>query len=458
MNGTVAHSTPAVDGMRSRAALIRTLMGGTTAMRAAGERYAPKYPAEVKEAYQARIARSTLFNATAKTVADFVGRVLRSPIVLGDDVPKELVEYAENIDLAGRHLNEFARAAFTDAMQAGIGYILADAPIRPEGLRQTVEAERAAGLRPYLVYVPIERLIGWRSAMVDNVETLTQVRIKECVVEPDGPWGEKEIDQVRVLEPGRWWTYRRKTQQSEEWIEHESGTTSLAHIPLAPIYLKRTGFMTGAPPLSDLAELNAAHWASSSDQRNILTVARCPVLFGAGFTSDDQVVIGASTMIRTSDPAARLSYVEHTGAAIGAGRQDLIDLETQMQAMGLQLLIPNPGQTATGEIRDNAKERSALDAMAGALEDALEQALGFMAEFAGLGQDKGGSLTVNRDFGLIGGADTTTLLNAVNAGQISRETFWLELKRRNVLADDFDAEAELARLEAEDGRRAIDLN
>lgn len=458
MNGTVSHSTPAVDAMRTRAALIRTLMQGTAAMRAAGERYAPKYPAEVKEAYQARIARSTLFNATSKTVADFVGRVFRSPIVLGDDVPKEIVEYAENIDLAGCHINEFARAAFADAMQSGIGYILADAPIRPEGLRQTVEAERAAGLRPYLVYVPIERLIGWRSAMVNNVETLTQVRIKECVVEPDGPWGEKEIDQVRVLEPGRWWTYRRKMQQSEEWIEHESGTTSLTHIPLAPIYLKRTGFMTGEPPLSDLAELNAAHWASSSDQRNILTVARCPLLFGAGFTSDDQVVIGASTMIRTSDAAAKLTYVEHSGAAIGAGRQDLQDLEHQMQAMGLQLLVPNPGQTATGEIRDNAKERSALDAMAGALQDALEQAFGFLAEFAGLGQDKGGSLTVNRDFGIVGGADATTLLAAVNSGQISRQTFLNELRRRSILSEDLDFEAELARLEAEDGRRAIDLN
>jgi hypothetical protein len=36
------------------------------------------------------------------------GRVFAKPIVLGEDVPPELVADAENIDLADRHLNIFA--------------------------------------------------------------------------------------------------------------------------------------------------------------------------------------------------------------------------------------------------------------------------------------------------------------------------------------------------------------
>ena len=126
---------------------------------------------------------------------------------------------------------------------------------------------------------------------------------------------------------------------------HEEGTTSLSKITLVPVYLNRTGFMQGEPPLEDLADLNLAHWRRSSDLENILHVAGVPILFGVGFSIEngDKLVIGASTMARASDPNAKLSYVEHSGKGIGAMREGLKDLEFQMQVQGLELLIPRPG-------------------------------------------------------------------------------------------------------------------
>jgi len=76
--------------------------------------------------------------------------------------------------------------------------------------------------------------------------------------------------------------------------------------------------------------------------------------------------------------------------------------------------------------------------MATALGDAIEQALGFMAQFMSL--PDGGSIVVNTDFGVrAGGEDLRSLLDAVNAGQISREMFWAEWKRRGVLSDSFQS-------------------
>ena len=46
-------------------------------------------------------------------------------------------------------------------------------------------------------------------------------------------------------------------------------------------------------------------------------------------------------------------------------------------------------------------------------------------------------------------ADLQTLIAAVNAGHITRETFLKELKRRGVLSDDIVPEDEVARLETE---------
>ena len=431
-------------------------MGGTVAMREASPAHGflPQEPGESDPSYANRLARTTLFNGYRKTVRDMTGKVFAQPIALGEDVPEKIKGYCENIDLAGRNLSTFAYDVFEDALSApGVSYILAEMP--PAIENATLADEIASGRRPYLVHIRAEDVIGWKSELVNGRETLTQLRIEEQATEPDpdNPFEDKEITQIRVLEPGKWQIWRKRdanAEQPEEWYLYQEGTSTLSHIPLSVVYLKRVEFMCGQPPLEDLAFTNLAHWQSQSDQRNILHVARVPILFGAGFDDTAKVVIGAGTMSRSSDPAAKLSYVEHSGKAIAAGRDDLKDLELQMQVLGLQLLMPTPNKTATGEIRDDVKENSQLAMMAKALEDALEQALSDMAEYDGLGKDAGGSLIVNTDFGIAAGAtaDLDTLINAARANKITTETFLKELKRRGVLSDDLDIEQEIKGVEA----------
>jgi hypothetical protein len=457
--------------------LPRALMQGTRGMRAAGARavgnaqyteWLPREPAETPAAYTARLYRSTLFNAFRKTVRDMTGKVFQREVTLEDDVPDELVACSENIDLAGRHLNVFARDLLLDGLVTGVNYILVDMPVavkNDDGSPVTLAQEQAAKSRPYLCHIKGEDLIGYQSKLIDGVVTLTQARIRENATVPDGEWGETSIDQIRVLEPGSWQIWRKTATTNAAWALFDHGTTSLSYIPLVPNYAHRTGFMIGEPPLEDLADLNVAHWQSSSDQRNILHVARVPILFGAGFDADTTIAVGVNSMIRASNSAATLQFVEHTGAAISAGQTDIDKLELQMQVQGLQLLIPQPsGQTATGEVLDNAKENSPLAMMAMALGDALEGAFGMMADYLGMGADKGGSIDVNTDFG-VGtgtGVDLSMLLQACTADKISVETFWAELKRRDILADSFNADVEKDRLAtappALDSRRPMNFN
>lgn len=447
--------------------LPRTLMGGTKAMRAAGIHYLPQEEAESSVAYDARRKRSTLFNAFRKTVRDMTGKVFTKPVVLEKDVPTQIKNYAENIDLAGRHINVFARDAFFDSMQVGIGFILTEMPppiVKADGSVVTLADEQKANRRPYLIFVKVEDLIGWQSETINGVVTLTQARIRETACVPDGPWAEKEIEQIRVLTPGAWEIWRETTDAANKgnWVKFSQGTTSLDSIPLAPIYINRCGFMTGEPPLEDLADLNVRHWQSQSDQVNILHVARVPILFAAGFSDDAPIVIGAGSMTRASDPAAKLSWVEHSGAAIDSGNTDLENLEFQMQTMGLQLLVPQPGgKTATGVVADDEKENAPLAMMAGALQDAIEQSLGFMAEYMSVAADgdkAGGSVIVNKDFGIgkSGNTDLQQLLAARVAGEISRETFWSEMQRRGFLSDSFDPVAEATKLDDEKEQNMLD--
>lgn len=461
----VATPTDVQSAMVADARPIRLLVAGTKAMRAAGEEFLPRQQAESVANYEARKKRSFLFGATAKTVGDMTGKVFTKPIQVEKGVDAELQTLFDNIDNAGRHLNVFARDVFLDAMQPGVSFIFVDMPpavARADGAPATVADEQQAGIRPYLKNIPLESLIGWKSEMISGVETLTQIRIRECTSEedPKNPYDNVDIDQIRVVSrvdgvaPCTWQTFRKSgTDDKSEWVENASGTISQPEIQLFPVYTNRTDFMRACPPLAKLAELNIAHWQSYSDQRNILHIARVPILFGAGFNADDTIAIGSSEMVQSSNPNAKLQYVEHSGAAIDAGDKDLKNLEIQMQSMGLQLLINDgatKGQSATGEIRDDAKENSPLAMMATALQDALTQAVQSMARFAKRPEPKAGDLMVSKDFGISGNRfDLQFLTQLCLGGKISQETMWTELQRRGTLSESFDVEVEKERIAAE---------
>jgi len=451
MTETVAKRSAASQAMLSAIEGPRALMGGTRAMRAAGRRFLPKFGAESQEAYEARLAASWLFNGYRKTVRDMTGRVFDKTVELAK-APDTLATWAQNIDLAGNDLSVFARQVFEDALSGpGVSYIMVDAPPRDQAVTRA-QAERE-NLRPYLVHLRAEDVLGWQASSIDNVMTLTQLRIAETETETDpaDEFNQTEVEQIRVLDRldnGVQVRLFRKSEKDGWQLYDEPRMTGLREITVAPVYLNRAVFFAGAPLLDDLADINIAHWQSQSDQRNILHFARVPILVRTGIDPDAKALeIGAATTMDITDPAARVMWVEHSGAAIGAGRQDLKDLEFQMETFGLQFLAARPGaQSATGEALDAKKETSTLAMSADALQDALELSLGWMLEYAG--QDGDVSVTVNKDFGVsaVSAQEMLAMLQAVNTGNLSRETFLGELARRGFLRPDLDVEGEVERI------------
>lgn len=453
MSTKVAERSEPVEKMIEAAAKGRALMGGTAAMRKAGKRFLPKFEAESEEAYRERLSLSWLFNGYRKTVRDMTGRVFAKPVEIAEGAPEQVTQWAENIDMEGRDLSTFAREVFEDGLQSGVSYIMVDAPPRPEGVTRA-QAE-GMNLRPYFVHLRVEDVLGWRRETVDNVTVITQLRIMETVTEPDpqDEFGTVKVEQVRVLDrtdAGVQTRLFRKAEGHDNWALYEEPTISpMQEITVVPFYANRSGFWTGDPLLDDLADVNVAHWQSQSDQRNILHFARVPILFAAGRNDEDgPLVIATGTATTATDPQAKLEWVEHTGQAISAGRQDLKDLEFQMETHGLQLLVARPGaQSATGEALDAEKETSTLSMTADALQDAIEKALEWMAAYAGLDAASIG-VSVNKEFGVgtLTAQELTLLLQAVNTGNMSRETFLRELARRGVIASDVDPDEEAERI------------
>lgn len=443
----VFERTEIVNAMAVGWSLVCDLLGGTEDMRAAGKRHLPQWPAEEDDAYKARLAVATLFPAFGETVESLSAKPFSEPITVGEDVPASVVPLLMNIDLEGRNLHNFAHDTMLQVMGPGLCGILVEAPVRGEEVK-TLAQERAAGIRPYWVLIKPEQILGWKKRKVNGVWQLVQLRIMECVEEDDGEFGSVSVDQVRVLVPGAWQTYR-KAANSEEWVLHDEGKTSLAYIPFAPCYGKRTGFLTAKPPLKEVAYLNIKHWQSQSDQDTILHVARVPILTARQVGDEFELKVGASAAVDLGDgPQAELKYVEHTGAAIEAGKQSLDDLKDEMRQAGAELLvIDGVEKTATENRAEESIGMCKLQRIANSLEDSLNLALQFTAEY--MGETEGGSVKLFGDYAArtMVEASAQLLLQANTGGKISDETFRAELKRRGILSADVDEEEEKQRIE-----------
>lgn len=429
--------------------LVGTLMGGTDAMRKAGKRYLPQFSKEEDEAYAKRLKASVLFPAFKRTVQTLAGKPFSKELALGDDVPPKLREMLADADLEGRNLHAFAADVFQSALSHGLGGILVEYPVvkRNAGEKPLTQAEESAlGLRPYLVEIKTDQLLGWRAARINGQWSLEQLRFSECVAEPDGEYGEKEVRQIRVLMPQRWEVHRQNAKG--EWVLHDFGVNTLGVVPFVPVYGERCGFMRGRPPLLEVAHLNVAHWQSSSDQQNILHVARVPILAAVGVEDTYQLVVGAQTATKLPH-GADLKFVEHSGKAIEAGAKDLVDLEERMRQAGAELLVLAPKITATQVHTENALGMCLLQSIAEDFEDALDRVLELMAMWLKL--DKGGSVSLFKDFGAatLAEASAQLLMGMAIAGKLSDETLHSELQRRGILSADVSWEDERQRIDAQ---------
>ena len=187
-----------------------------------------------------------------------------------------------------------------------------------------------------------------------------------------------------------------------------------------------------------MAWLNLAHWQSASDQRHILHIARVPLLFGRGLQMAERgLEIGPNRLILSDDPSADLKFVEHSGAAIAAGRQDLVDLEDKMAVMGLDMIARRPVMaTATGRAIDAAHCHASLDALLTSLQSGMMAAFVMAAKWMGLPRQAAGQLSISANRPFFGEIEQQArwLLDARAAGEITQSQFLAEARRRGLLA------------------------
>jgi hypothetical protein len=217
--------------------------------------------------------------------------------------------------------------------------------------------------------------------------------------------------------------------------------------------------MTGRPPLLELAHLNAKHWRMQSDNDMLVETASVPILCTIGVDmpapSQDNngeegggITIGAKHGVNLP-MGGDMKYVEHTGAAIGAGREALDALKDEMRQAGAKLLVQAEGvKTATQAGEEAAEENSPLGGMVRQLDDTLVDLADLTAEQRNEPKGGGAKAQPNLDPDAAPIESMTFLLSMRNSRVLSDETLFNEAKRRGMLEDELEWGDEKDRIDA----------
>jgi hypothetical protein len=431
--------------------MIDALMDGTISMRDAGKAFLPQFPQESEDSYKMRRETAVLHPVFKRTVLVNASRPFSRPMKVGDKTPAKVIEWTEDVDLQGTPLAAFSNQVMGACLSKGMFGVLVEFPKATDV--KTQAQEKAVGARPYCVRYPANSVLGWRASNLSGGLKLSQLRLLETAEVEDGAYGLKTVEQVRLLEPGKWATYQ-KDEKNDTWVLIEEGVTTVDFIPFVFFYGIRKAFGIGISPLLDLAFQNVEHWQSASDQQTILHVARVPILFAKCF-GDAKLVIGANSAAMTDNENGELTYVEHTGAAIEAGSKSLLDLEDRMRTTGAELISLKPGfATATEISSDGEATKSLLQQICENFEESIEQVLNYMAAWVKLEQTA--EVELFKDFGVASNTDPSALSGAKNAGAISAQTHFEELQRRDVISQDRNWDDEQKRIAADTAKSVAD--
>ena len=410
--------------------LIEHLLGGTYKIRKGHRKFLPQEPRELDEAYDNRLQRSVLAPYYVRLERMLAGMLTRKPVRL-DDVSDQIREQLFDVDLQGNDLQTWLFTTTRVCIRYGHVGVLVDAP--PAGENG----------RPYYVTYTPRDILGWRTELADGEQKLTQLRLQEKILVPDGLYGEKEVVQVRVLTPGAFEIHQKDAKGDFRVIDE--GRTSLSEIPFSVAYSNRMGVLESIPPLADIAELNLQHYQTQSDLSNQLHISAVPMLAIFGFPQSAEEISAGPGEAMALPEGASAQYIEPSGNSYDAQFRRLDQIASQINELGLAAVLGAKlvGETAEAKRIDRSQGDSTMMVVAQQMQDLIDNCLRFHAQY--MGEANVGSSLVNRDFmgTRLEPQEIQALLQLYTAGTITQETLLLQLEAGEVLGDDFDVEEEV---------------
>lgn len=447
--------------------VVRTLQGGTKAMRAAKEVFTPatEYEAKVAGRYDDRIKRSVLYPAYADRVKKVAALPFQKEPTITGEIPEPLDRIVADADRDGTPMAMFAKKIYGDAIDRGMGMFLIDNVPAPNGLNR-LDADKIDA-RPYWCRIAPDNLLGFQAKTEHGRDVVTELRYRHWHYKPDKDGIDRLMDRVVV------WTQTT----TETWEKSEAGSTidrdqkagsaaagtyklvsTVNHgfpdgIPLVVVYTDKVDTLQAKPPMIDLAWLNVAHWQSQSMQGEALHYCRSPILLMSGASrevAEQKPNTGPGSKIVDTSADLVVSFVEIAGTSLQAGEREIETLRLQMEALGMRPLMAAGGpDTATGEVRADMAEKSEAQSWVEAMEWAIIKGFHLAAQWVGVKMPEDFNVSLFKDSSLIAGKATDLPFLFSIKDSLTPRTFLSEVKARGVLVTVDDIDQEVADVENE---------
>jgi len=441
------------------------IVEGYDAVKAAGQKYLPKFVNEEKDDYDLRLELTKFTNVYRDIVESLAAKPFEEEVTFiktdTKTVPVELEEFAENVDGAGNNMTVFASLTMFNGVNSAIDWIFVDYPTVDRERVRTKADQKQAGIRPFWSHVLGRNILEAKDKVINGKRVLSYIRIYEP--------GVTELDRVRVFERGDnnvvTWELFEKIENKKQFRLIDGGTLSIPVIPLVPFI---TGRRDGAnfkifPAMRDAADLQIKLYQSESALEYISNLAGYPMLAANGMRPEMEAD-GKTPKKLTRGPSRVLwgvpdgngnsgswAYVEPSSQSMTFLQSKNEDTKQDLRELGRQPLTANSGNlTVITTAYAAGKSKSAVSAWALGLKDTLENAYLITAMYIGI-KDYEPEINVYTEFdNFTEGNSDIEALNAARAnGDLSQETYWRELKRRKVLSPEFDMEKERERLLSE---------
>lgn len=464
------------DCMRDYWCMVDAILGGAPTMRAAGEKYLPRFQNEkvTKDAkgvdydpYKQRLLHAPFTNIYEDISRNLAAKPFAKELKLKDGTEQQFIDLAENIDGQGHNFHVFGSEVFSAGLDKAIDWVLVDyTKVQPGS---TIADEKQMGARPYWVRIPCERLLAVYSDFVNGQEVLYHARIYEPAVRVED-YKEVCVKRVRVLNrapiigldgnvigygPATWEIYEATTNDKNEqgWNLVGSGSMTIGVIPLVPFITgKRIGSAWEVtPPLKTLAYMQIEEFQQESNLKNLHDLTCFPMLTGNGVTppTDGVVPVGPRAVLFAPPSAdgtiGSWDFIEPSAESIQKVMDRLDKTQRDMRDLGMQPLTQsNLTVITTGQVA--VKANSAAQAWAIKFKDAMEQAWALTAKW--LKSSTEPEVEVYMDFGVdVNGTETAKVIgDAERRSVISKKTEREELRRRSILSANNDEDEEEKRL------------
>lgn len=387
---------PSYSALETKREVYRAVYGGTDSIRATSTANLPKYPAETESEYSVRVNSSTVDGLVMGGVDQLCGSVFEGEI----DVTKvnaSLQQFLENVDNKGNSFNIFARDAFRESFE-GFSLILVDAP---QGKATDLAQQKQQGLRPYFNLYCAGNVINWRYRInpVSKQKELALLVLKEVSAEPKGRFGVEDVTRYRVFtcenQGVSWELWREQKKEGSDTtkvliLESEGIIEKVISIPVAFV-----GDVMADPKLlvESRLEIKAYQKESSFDVIEYLSI---PTFYTKGYTGEEPLKLGAAAHLNLPVDG-EVGFAQIDAAGHDSLKGSIKDVKAYIKARvnyTLDEAMAQPDKTATEVVTSDKNKQARLVVWADELKDALETALMYMGQLAGLGEDEAGEIVL----------------------------------------------------------------